>query len=190
MKSPATSRDRVTRILADAGESSRQEVLNRLAPVVYDELHMLAAAQLRREREGHTLQPTALVNEAYVRLLASDRPAWNDRSHFFRAAAQAMRRILIDHARKRASLKRGGDAIAVSLDRIGAPSWDEPETLLALDEALSRLEEQDPRSAEVVQLRYFAGLSVAQTAEALDVSERTVKREWTFARAWLREALR
>ncbi len=101
-----------------------------------------------------------------------------------------MRRILIDHARKRASLKRGGDAVAVSLDRAAAPAWDEPETMLALDEALSRLEEQDPRTAEVVQLRYFAGLSVAQTAEALDVSERTVKREWTFARAWLREALR
>lgn len=184
------SRDRVTRILEQAQGLSRREVLERLAPIVYDELRLLAAAQLRRERDDHTLQPTALVNEAYVRLLRSDRPAWNDRSHFFRAAARAMRRILVDHARKRARLKRGGAPVRVSLDQIGPSSWDEPETMLALDQALRRLEEQDPRSAEVVQLRYFGGLSVAQTAEALDVSERTVKREWTFARAWLRDALR
>lgn len=181
---------RITRILDDAEGLSRREILDRLAPVVYDELRILAAAQLRRERDDHTLQPTALVNEAYVRLLGSDRPAWSDRSHFFRAAARAMRRILIEHARRRARVKRGGNPVRVSLDEVGPESWDEPETVLALDEALRRLEEQDARSSEVVQLRYFAGLSVAQTAEALGVSERTVKREWTFARAWLRNALR
>lgn len=184
------SRSRITRILDDAEGLSRREILDRLAPVVYDELRILAAAQLRRERDDHTLQPTALVNEAYVRLLGSDRPAWSDRSHFFRAAARAMRRILIEHARRRARVKRGGNPVRVSLDEVGPESWDEPETVLALDEALRRLEEQDARSSEVVQLRYFAGLSVAQTAEALGVSERTVKREWTFARAWLRNALR
>ena len=190
MDTETPTRTRIGRILDASDGLSRREVLERLAPVVYDELRVLAAAQLRWERPDHTLQPTALVNEAYVRLLGDERPPWTDRSHFFRAAARAMRRILTDHARKRRSLKRGGEPIRVSLDQIGPPSWDEPEKMLALDDALLRLEKRDPRAAEVVQLRYFAGMSVAETAEALDVSERTVKREWTVARAWLRNALR
>jgi len=190
MDTETPTRTRIGRILDASDGLSRHEVLERLAPVVYDELRVLAAAQLRWERPDHTLQPTALVNEAYVRLLGDKRPPWTDRSHFFRAAARAMRRILTDHARKRRSLKRGGEPIRVSFDKIGPQSWNEPEEMLALDDALLRLEERDPRAAEVVQLRYFAGLSVAQTAEALEISERTVKRDWTVARAWLRNALR
>ena len=188
--SETRTRDDVTRILDGAGDLSRQQVLERLVPVVYDELRTLAAAHLRRERSDHTLQPTALVNEAYLRLVGAHHPPWQDRGHFFRAAAEAMRRILIEHARKRSRQKRGGGRVRVSLSDVGPASWDEPEHVLALDEALRRLEEQDPRSAEVVQLRYFGGLSVQETAEALGLSERTVKREWTFARAWLHDALR
>ena len=191
MKTQETpSRHDVTRILEGAEGLSREQVFAQLAPVVYDELRMLAAAHLRREDSGHSLQPTALVNEAYLRLVGAYAPPWDDRGHFFRAAAEAMRRILIEHARKRSRHKRGGGRVQVSLSAVGPASWDEPEQVLALDEALRRLEEQDPRSAEVVQLRYFGGLSVQETAEALGVSERTVKREWTFARVWLHDALR
>lgn len=181
---------RISRILGASRGLTRHEVLDRLTPVVYDELRRMAAAQLRQERPDHTFQPTALVHEAYIRLLGAEQGAWNDRRHFFRAAAQAMRRILIEHARKRRSLKRGGEPVRVSFDQLGPPSWDTPERILAVDDALLRLEEQDPQAAEVVQLRYFAGLSVAETAETLDISERTVAREWSFARAWLRKALR
>lgn len=183
------SAHRVTRILAGAANLSREEVLERLVPVVYDELRELAAARLRGERPNHSLQPTGLVHEAYLRLAADDRTPWQDRSHFFRAAARAMRRILIDHARRRGRDKRGGGRHPVSLSALGTPTWDGPDDLLALDEALRRLEERDPRSAELVQLRYFGGFSVPETAEALGISERTVNREWTFARAWLRAAL-
>lgn len=180
----------ITRILEASEGLSRREVLDRLAPVVYDELRVMAGAQLRTERPDHTLQPTALVNEAYLRLMGADHAPFNDRLHFFRAAAQAMRRILIEYARKRQSLKRGDDPIRVSLDQLGQASWDEPENILAVESALVRLEKQDPRAAEVVQLRYFAGLSVPETAQALEISERTVMREWGFARAWLRRVLR
>lgn len=190
MQSETQPQSRIGRILEDADGLSRREVLDRIAPVVYDELRALAAVQLRDERTGHTLQPTALVHEAYVRLLGDDRPPWTNRLHFFRAAALAMRRVLIEHARKRQSLKRGGEAIRVSFDRLGPVTLDEPEKILALDDALVRLGEHDPRAAEVVQLRYFAGMTVAETAETLEISERTVKREWAFARAWLRKALR
>lgn len=183
------TRGRVTRILDNAAGLSRAEVLEQLAPVVYDELRTLAAAHLRRERPDHSLQPTALVHEAYLRMMGGGHTPWEDRGHFFRAAARAMRRILIDHARKRGRQKRGGGRVQISASQLGPATWDDPDRLLALDEALRRLEEQDARSAEVVQLRYFAGLSVQETAEALGLSERTVKREWTFARAWLRTAL-
>jgi RNA polymerase sigma factor (TIGR02999 family) len=183
------SRHRVTRILDGAAGLTREQVLERLAPVVYDELRTLAAAHLRRERPDHSLQPTALVHEAYLRLVGGEHAPWEDRGHFFRAAARAMRRILIEQARRRGRQKRGGGRVRVSLDVPLASTWDDPDRMLALDEALRRLEGQDPRSAEVVQLRYFGGLSVRETAEALGTSERTVKREWTFARAWLRNAL-
>ena len=189
MDAETPNRHEITAILEGAEGLSRQEVLRRLAPIVYDELRQLAAAQLRRERPGHTLQPTALVNEAYLRLVGATQPPWGSRGAFFGAAAQAMHRILIDHARKRMRQKRGGGAVPVSLSRAGPTSWDEPERLLALDEALRRLVEVDARSADVIKLRYFGGLSIAQTAEALGVSERTVKREWSFARAWLRHEL-
>lgn len=189
MTSETPSRHEITAILKGAAGLSREEVLKRLAPIVYEELRHLAAAHLRKENPGHTLQPTALVNEAYLRLVGAGQPPWRNRGAFFGAAAQAMHRILIDHARKRMRHKRGGGAVQVSLSRADPTSWDEPERLLALDEALRRLVEVDARSADVVKLRYFGGLSIAQAAEALGVSERTVKREWSFARAWLRREL-
>ncbi len=180
----------VTGILAAARGASRQDVMERLLPVVYDELRGLARAQLRRERPDHTLQPTALVHEAYLRLLAGANLPWNDRQHFFRAAAEAMRRILIEHARKRGRVKRGGRQIRVDLSGIDLAGEPDLDQLLALDDAFRRLEQQDPEAADVVRLRFFAGLSVEETAHATGLSERTVKREWAFARAWLYEALR
>jgi RNA polymerase sigma factor (TIGR02999 family) len=180
----------VTRVLADLSGADRREVFNRLLPLVYDELRGLARAKLRHERQGHSLQATALVHEAYIRMLGADSPSWNDRGHFFRAAAEAMRRILIDHARKRGRAKRGGGRIQVTLGDVQVGAGLPLEDLLALDEAIQRLEEQDPRMAEIVRLRFFAGLSVEETAETLDVSERTVKREWAVARAWLFDAMR
>jgi len=182
-------RHRVTRILEASGGMTRERVLAELAPVVYDELRVMAAAQMRRERPDHSLQPTGLVHEAYLRLVGDDRTPWEDRAHFFRAAAQAMRRILVDRARARGRQKRGGGRVRVPLEGANASILDDSNRILALDEALQRLEEQDPRSAEVVQLRYFGGLSTHETANALGVSERTVKREWAFARAWLLNSL-
>jgi len=190
MREETTREREIARILDKADGLGREEILERLAPVVYEELRMIAAAHLRDERPDHTLQPTALVNEAYLRLVGGDHPPWGQRAQFFHAAAEAMRRILIDHARKRRRVKRGGGAMALTLDDALAGSWDHPDRFLALDEAIRRLEGVDARSADVVRLRYFAGLSVQETAEALGLSERTVKREWTFARAWLHDALR
>lgn len=164
--------------------------MQRLVPLVYEELRVLARAQLRHEREDHSLQVTALVHEAYLRLLGGSHPPWNDRRHFFRAAAEAMRRILIEHARKRSRIKRGGGSVRVELSGVHLALEQDPDQLLALDEAIRRLEEQDPKAADVVRLRFFAGLSVEETARATGLSERTVKREWAFARAWLYAALR
>ena len=189
MPDATSGRHDVTRILDGAQGLSRREVLEQLAPVVYQELRVLAAAQLRGQRPDHSLQPTALVNEAYLRLVGSRRPPWNDRGHFFRAAAQAMRQLLIDHARKRSRIKRGGGRVQVTLNDVMANTWDHPDHVLALDEAIQRLEEHEAQSAEVVRLRFFAGLSVQETAKALDLSERTVKRDWAFARGWLYDAL-
>lgn len=169
---------------------SRQAATRRLLPLVYDELRALARAQLRHERPDHTLQPTALVHEAYLRLVGGNQPPWNDRQHFFRAAAEAMRRILIEHARKRRRAKRGGGLVRVELSGVDLGVEQDPDRLLALDDAFRRLEQQDPEAADVVRLRFFAGLSVEETAQATGLSERTVKREWAFARAWLYDALR
>jgi len=180
----------VTRILGELQGADRRQVFDRLLPLVYDELRNLARARLRHERQGHSLQATALVHEAYIRMLGADNPSWNDRGHFFRAAAEAMRRILIDHARKRRRIKRGGDPIQVTLGDVQVGAGPALEDLLALDEAIQRLEEQDSRMAEIVRLRFFAGLSVEETAMALEVSARTVKRDWAVARAWLYEAMR
>lgn len=161
-----------------------------LAAAVYDELRRLAASRLRLERGHHTLQPTALVNEAWLRLV-DQRVDWKSRGHFFALAAQAMRRILVDHARRRQSAKRGHDPAVVPLDEVAdlLPSPLPDGRLLAMDEALTRLATLDPRQALVVELRFFAGLSVVDTAQVLDISPTTVKREWMTARAWLFDAI-
>ncbi len=179
----------VTRILSGKDRLSRKEALEQLLPVVYDELRALAGARLRHERPDHSLQATALVHEAYIRLVGWEQQSWIDRAHFYRAAAEAMRRILIDHARGRARGKRGGGRVRVDLEDANLATWRDPDDVLALDEALHRLMEQDPRAAEIVQLRFFAGLSVEETAKALELSIRTVHREWKFARTWLFRAL-
>jgi len=175
----------VTRILAaiDEGEEHASE---ELLPLVYDELRRLAAHRLSAERRDHTLQPTALVHEAYLRLVdAQSEPTWRGRGHFFGAAAKAMRRILIEHARGRARLKRGGSRRRVGLTSIDVAVDQAPEDLLALDEALGRLAEVDAQAAALVDLRYFAGLTMPQAAQALDVSLRSAERMWTWARTWL-----
>ena len=180
----------VTRVLAELRGPNRQEALDRLVSLAYSELRALAQAHLRYERPDHTLEVSALVHEAYLRLLGGDYPTWNDRQHFFRAAAEAMRRILIEHARSRVRAKRGGKQVRVPLSGISLAADQDPTDLLALDDAIRRLREQDPTAAEIVTLRFFGGLSVEETAQTLEMSERTVKREWAVARAWLYDALR
>lgn len=159
----------------------------RLLELVYRELHRRAAAHMRRERSGHVLQATALVNEAYMKLIGRD--DWKDRAHFMGAASEAMRCILIDHARARKSARRGGSRIHVELTDDLAVDLREPENLLALNSALDRLAQTDPRQARIVEMRFFAGMGEAEVAEALGISERTVKRDWAMARAWLRAEL-
>jgi RNA polymerase sigma factor (TIGR02999 family) len=169
--------------------NDRRAAMDALVPVVYDELRKIARAQLRNERTDHSLQATALVHEVYLRLMSDRRPPWKDEGHFYRAAAEAMRRILIEHARGRGRIKRGNSPIRVDLSSADLASEEDLEQVVALDDVFRRLEEQDPRAADVVRLRFYAGLSVEETAKALDMSERTVKREWAFARAWLYDAL-
>ena len=161
-----------------------------LDALLYGELRALAADFLRRERSDHTLQPTALVHEAWMRLSVQDESRWGSRAHFFALAAQAMRRVLIDHARRKRADKRGGGARRITLARDVTPPGDSSDVdLLALDDALDRLAELDARQARVVELRYFAGLTVDEVAEALGVSPRTVAGEWRLARAWLSQRL-
>lgn len=179
----------VTRIFPDLRGLTHQEAVDRLIPLVYGELRTMAEAHLRHERPDHTLQATALVHETYLRLLDEGFPNWTDRRHFFNAAGEAMRRLLIEHARKRGRVKRGGHQVRVSLSGVNLAVEQDPEEVLALDDAIWRLRDVDPSAAEVVTLRFFAGLSVVETARTLDVSERTVKRQWVFARAWLFNAL-
>jgi RNA polymerase sigma factor (TIGR02999 family) len=163
--------------------------MERLIPMVYDELRVLAASQLRRERGEHTLSPTALVHEAFFRLVDQRSVSWQGRSHFFGVAAQAMRRILVDHARKRRAAKRSRHQ-QVTLDSDAGNAADaDSEELLGVDEALERLATQDPRQAQLVELRYFAGFSIEEVAELMQISPATVKREWAFARAWLQREL-
>ena len=188
----ATSDD-ITGVLREMRGASREEILERLVPLLYKDLNALARAQLRNERPGHTLQTADLVHETYLRIAGPGAGDWYGRRHFFSAAAEAMRRILIEHARRRLAMKRGGEQRRVSLsdvNEVSIASEENPEDLLALDDAIRRLDEQDPRAAEIVRLRFFAGLSVEETANALEISERTVKREWAVARAWLFDALR
>ena len=180
--------DQVTRLLRVAAEGA--DVAGELFPLVYDELRAIAGRRMASERAQHTLQATALVHEAYLRLVHDEEMDWNGRRHFFGAAAQAMRRVLGDHARKAKAEKRGGDRAKMSITAAEMlAEGDDAETLLALDEALDRLEAEDPRAAEVARLRFFAGLSVEEVTHALEVSERTVLREWAYARARLFELL-
>ncbi|MFZ4574615.1 MAG: sigma-70 family RNA polymerase sigma factor [Phycisphaerales bacterium] len=178
----------VTQLLADAqrGDSG---ATNELFPIVYDELRRLAAGLIRDEGRAHTLQATALVHEAYMRLVGPEQTPWENRAHFFGAAAQAIRRILIDHARSKLRIKRGGGAKPIPLDDSLALSLESPESLIDLDRALARLALVSPLKAKVVELRFFAGLTVEQTALAMQVSPSTVARDWQFARVWLHREL-
>jgi RNA polymerase sigma-70 factor (ECF subfamily) len=166
-----------------------QAALEALMPLVYDELRKVAARHLRGQREGHTLQTTALVNEAYLRLIDASQVQWQNRAHFFAVAAHFMRRILVDFARTRNYQKRGGGAHPVELDEAIIVAPERGADLLALDEALTRLQALNERQAQVVELRYFGGLSEEETAEALKVSVRTIRRDWNFARVWLHREL-
>lgn len=175
---------RVTQLL-QAWCSGEKNALEELMPLVYGELHRLAHHFMLRERVGHTLQTTALVNEAYLRLVDASKVDWQDRAHFFAISAGLMRRILVDFARTRDSRKRGGDARKVTLNESCVASPEPDADLIALDSALTSLAAMDPRQARVVELRFFAGLSVEETAEVLGISPRTVKREWRVAKLWL-----
>ena len=177
----------VTRII-NAIEQGDPRATEKLLPLVYEELRLLAAQKMAREKPGQTLQATALVHEAYLRLVGEQAQDWKSRTYFFGAAAEAMRRILIDNARRKKRLKRGGQLQRVDIDRVSlgddpvGPSTDE---LIALDDALAKLHGEDSTKAEIIKLRYFAGLNVDQTAKVLGVSPKTVKRHWAYARAWL-----
>jgi len=185
----ARSSPDVTRLLEDVS-AGNDNALAALMPVVYAELRRQAARYLRRERSDHTLQPTALVNEAFIRLVDQRNVRWQNRAHFFGVAAQAMRRILVDHARTRHRIKRGGIQERVTLVDSVAATAESAVDLLALDRLLARLEALDSRQSRIVELRFFAGLSVEETAEILEISPATVKREWSMAKAWLHSQLK
>jgi RNA polymerase sigma-70 factor (ECF subfamily) len=180
--------DEITRALAELAGGGR-EGLDRLLPVVYDELYRLARRQLRDERADHTLGATALVHEAYLKLSGLDRMHWQNRSHFMAVAAQAMRRVLVNYATARGAQKRGGKRERLSLDDVILLTEERGDELVALDDALTRLAALDQRQARVVECRFFAGMSVEETAEALGVAPSTVKRDWTVSRAWLHREL-
>jgi RNA polymerase sigma factor (TIGR02999 family) len=179
----------VTRILS-ALEQGEPHAAEQLFPLVYDELRRLAAQKLAQEKAGQTLQATALVHEAYLRLVDGEQARdWKSRGHFFAACAEAMRHILVDRARRKRSRKRGGDRARVELDEASLAAAGDSEEVLAVDEALAGLAAADARAAELVQLRYFAGLSLPEAAEALNMSPRSADRLWAYARAWLRRAI-
>ncbi|MGI9243330.1 MAG: sigma-70 family RNA polymerase sigma factor [Verrucomicrobiales bacterium] len=182
----------ITRILESA-RAGDKEAADELLAVAYEELRCIAAAKMAGERAGHTLQPTALVHEAYVRLLGPDgeQPKWGGRGHFFAAVAEAMRRILIESARRRQSLKRGGDQqhTVWEDEKFAFETVGPPEELIAVDEALAALEAENPAAAEVVKLRYFTGMSIDETASALEMSPRTVDRTWRGAKVWLKKRI-
>lgn len=181
--------DQVTVLLRKWSEGD-ENALEQLTPLVYDELHRLAHQHMRRESAGHVLQTSALINEAYLRLVDQPRIQWESRAHFFGIAARLMRRILVDDARKRNSAKRGGSLIQVPLDEIENLAQHQAANVVAVDEALQRLEAIDTRQSQIVELRFFAGLSIDETAELLKVSPGTVMRDWTFARAWLKRQMK
>jgi RNA polymerase sigma factor (TIGR02999 family) len=179
----------VTQLLLDWSKGD-QESLDKLLPVVYQELRRLAQHYLQQERPDHTLQATALVHEAYLKLVDTTSVQWQNRAHFFAVAAQVMRHILVDAARQRCAQKRGGGQKLPLDEAIEVPDEPDDANLVALDEALNKLAEVDPRQSKIIELRYFGGLSVEETAEALGISPTTVKREWRVARAWLHRAVR
>jgi RNA polymerase sigma factor (TIGR02999 family) len=176
--------DDVTQLLLDL-RSGDKEAMDKLLPLVYGELRRLAASYLRRERPDHTLQPTALVHEAYLRLVDQSRVEWQNRAHFFGIAAQIMRRLLVDHARQHRAAKRSGGAAKLSLDEALGVIDERSTDLVALDEALEALAELDPQKSRIVELRFFGGLSIEETAEVLGISTPTVTRQWRMAKAWL-----
>ena len=191
METPRSPRpSQITQLLLDWGRGNKA-ALDGLIPLVYPELRKLARRHLRSERSDHTLQPTALIHEAYLRLVDQDFPEWQSRAHFFGVAARLMRQILVDHARTRRAVRRGGGQQKLSLDE--APTLlylDDATPLLAFDEALNKLEAMDERKCRIVEMRSFAGLSLGETAAALGISEPTVKRELRFVKAWLRRELK
>ena len=184
----APSPQRVTQLLVAWGGGDRA-ALDELMPLVYEELRRLAHQYMSRERPDHTMQTSALVNEAYLRLVDQKDVRWQDRAHFFGIAARLMRQVLVDYARQRRYAKRGGDARRVPLDEALIVSEERAADVVALDEALKSLAEIDPRQSQIVELRFFGGLSVQETAEVLSVSPGTVMRDWTLAKAWLRRAV-
>jgi RNA polymerase sigma factor (TIGR02999 family) len=188
MTTRSSSPEEVTQLLVAWGNGNKA-ALEKLMPLVYDELRRLAHHYMRREHPGHTLQTTALVNEAYFRLVDQKHVHWQNRAHFFAISAQLMRRILIDHARSHQFVKRGGGAHKVSLDEVAVVAQEQAADLLALDDALRSLAAIDERKGRIVELRFFGGLSAEETAEALKISPRTVMREWSMAKAWLYRAI-
>lgn len=181
---PSISPQEVTQLLADWGRGDKS-AFDKLFPLVHEELRRIAQRQMSHERPGHTLQATALVNEAYLKLAGNEGFEWRDRAHFYAVCAQVMRHVLIDHARAHARDKRGGGALQVSLNDAIALGEQRAEELVALDEALRSLEHLDPQKGRIVEMRYFGGLSIEETAEVLDISPRTVRREWRRSKAWL-----
>lgn len=182
------SQRHVSRLVAQSAAGDAAAAAE-LFPIVYEELRRLAAAALRRERTDHTLQPTALVHEAFLRLAETPGASWENRAHFVAIAARVMRRVLVDHARGRNALKRGNGEIRVPIDDVDVPAVGQDVDLVALDDALARLALLDERQARIVELRFFGGLSVPETAALIGASERTVKRDWQVARAWLTREL-
>jgi len=183
-----SSQDHVTQLLIDWSQGEAK-ALAELTPLVYDELRRLASRYMSHERPNHTLQTTALVHEAYLRLVDQNRVHWQNRAHFFGIAAQMMRRILVDHARSHRYAKRGGGAPVVSIDDVAVMSKERAAELVELDEALASLAAVDPRKARVVEMRFFAGLTEEEIAEVLHVAPNTVQRDWTMAKAWLRREM-
>jgi|SRR5688572_5167472 len=179
-----TSQDEITRLLVRATDGER-DAFDELLPVVYDELRLMAERYLRRERPDHTLQTTALVHEVYIKLVDQRRAKWQNRAHFFAVAAQAMRRILVNHAKSVNRIKRGGSRSRIPLDDGVAIAPEQDIDLVALDEAMERLAAMDPRKSRLVELRFFGGMTNEETAEVLGIAPATVKRDWSFAKAWL-----
>ena len=188
MTTPASSQEQVTQLLVDwsNGDSTAVE---KVIPLLEPELHRLAHYYMSRERAGHTLQTTALVNEAYLRFVEKPHPAWQNRPHFFAIAAKVMRRIMVEHARKRYSAKRGGGAVKVTLDETALVTEARAAELLALDEALEKLAAFDPRMSQIVEMRYFGGLTMEEIADVLKIHRNTVVRDWSAAKAWLHATL-